>query len=168
MSWRSDRGGKRLSLDSGVSLGCPGLSLAWEVVTCQHNTQQWRKKAMITLLLIKYYNWNLKTRFGILNGTVPSLILFSERGSSSRRSTSTEMAESPRRSSSGPDSLESESDWNFFCSGCMKDEAFVLLLQRFSGEDIWGVRQWDHLEKLTVCKISFNKFFSCLIKLNQM
>ena len=27
---RSDRG-KRLSLDSGVSLGCPGLSLAWEV-----------------------------------------------------------------------------------------------------------------------------------------
>ena len=114
MSWRSDRGGKRLSLDSGVSLGCPGLSLAWEVVTCQHNTQQWRKKAMITLLLIKYYNWNLKTRFAILNVTVPSLILFSERGSSSRRSTSTEMAESPRRSSSGSDSLESESDWNMF------------------------------------------------------
>ena len=28
---------------------------------------------------------------------------------------------------------------SFLCSGCMRDEAFVLLLQRFSGEDIWGV-----------------------------
>ena len=124
-------------LRSVFGLSRPQPSMGGGHMSTQYTTM--KKKEMITLLLIIYYNWNLKTRFAILNVTVPSLILFSERGSSSRRSTSTEMAESPRRSSSGSDSLESESD--FFCSGCMKDEAFVLLLQRFSGEDIWGVRQ---------------------------
>ena len=25
-----------------------------------------------------------------------------------------------------------------FITGCLKDEAFILLLERFSGDDIWG------------------------------
>ena len=26
-----------------------------------------------------------------------------------------------------------------FITGCLKDEAFIMLLERFSGDDIWGI-----------------------------
>ena len=26
-----------------------------------------------------------------------------------------------------------------FISGCMRDDAFVMLLQKFSGEEVWGI-----------------------------
>ena len=27
-----------------------------------------------------------------------------------------------------------------FISGCMKDEVFIMLLEKFSGEEVWGIQ----------------------------
>ena len=27
-----------------------------------------------------------------------------------------------------------------FISGCMKDDVFIMLLQKFSGEEVWGIQ----------------------------
>ena len=86
----SSRSG-RMSLDSGVSLECPGLSLAWELRDPDRDCAVFdpveRARDLFNALDVDG------------DGTV----------------------------------TEEE-----FITGCLKDEAFILLLERFSGDDIWG------------------------------
>ena len=86
----SSRSG-RMSLDSGVSLECPGLSLAWELRDPDRDCAVFdpveRARDLFEALDVDG------------DGTV----------------------------------TEEE-----FITGCLKDEAFILLLERFSGDDIWG------------------------------
>ena len=87
----SDRSG-RMSLDSGVSLESPGLSLAWEAKDpdrdCSHFDPAERARELFEALDV--------------NG----------------------------------DGAVSEEE---FISGCLKDEVFVMMLEQFSGENIWGL-----------------------------
>ena len=77
---RSSRSG-RCSLDSGVSLECPSLSLAWEM-------------------------------------------------------------RDPDRDCSNFEALDVDGDGvvteEEFIRGCMRDDVFFMLLQKFSGEEVWG------------------------------
>ena len=86
----SSRSG-RMSLDSGVSLECPGLSLAWELRDPDRDC-------------------------AVFDPVERARDLF--------------------------EALDVDGDGAVteeeFITGCLKDEAFILLLERFSGDDIWG------------------------------
>ena len=87
----SDRSG-RLSLDSGVSLECPSLSVAWEARNpdrdCSHFDPAERARELFEALDV--------------NG----------------------------------DGAVTEDE---FIQGCMKDDVFVMMLEKFSGDNIWGL-----------------------------
>ena len=86
----SSRSG-RMSLDSGVSLECPGLSLAWELRDPDRDC-------------------------AVFDPVERARDLF--------------------------EALDVDGDGAVteeeFITGCLKDEAFILLLERFNGDDIWG------------------------------
>ena len=86
----SSRSG-RMSLDSGVSLECPGLSLAWELRDPDRDC-------------------------AVFDPVERARDLF--------------------------EALDVDGDGAVteeeFITGCLKDEAFILLLERFSGDDVWG------------------------------
>ena len=86
----SSRSG-RMSLDSGVSLECPGLSLAWELRDPDRDC-------------------------AVFDPVERARDLFEALGGDG-------------------DGAVTEEE---FITGCLKDEAFILLLERFSGDDIWG------------------------------
>ena len=86
----SSRSG-RMSLDSGVSLECPGLSLAWELRDPDRDCAVFDPVE------------RARDLFNALDVDGDGAVTEEE-----------------------------------FITGCLKDEAFILLLERFSGDDIWG------------------------------
>ena len=82
----------RMSLDSGVSLECPGLSLAWELRDPDRDCSNFDPIARAQEL------------FEALDVDGDGVVTEEE-----------------------------------FINGCLKDQAFVMLLEKFSGDTIWGL-----------------------------
>ena len=82
----------RMSLDSGVSLECPSLSLAWELKDPDRDCSNFDPVARANEL------------FEALDVNGDGAVTEDE-----------------------------------FINGCLKDEVFIMLLEKFSGSDIWGL-----------------------------
>ena len=82
----------RMSLDSGVSLECPGLSMAWELRDPDRDCSNFDPIARAQEL------------FEALDVDGDGVVTEEE-----------------------------------FINGCLKDQAFVMLLEKFSGDTIWGI-----------------------------
>ena len=81
-----------MSLDSGVSLECPGLSMAWELKDPDRDCTNFDPVARAQEL------------FEALDVDGDGVVTEEE-----------------------------------FINGCLKDQAFIMLLEKFSGDTIWGL-----------------------------